>query len=83
MAISGALGLIFFLIANFTQALTGLNFLAGCIQIAINVFVFLSWKRGFLESGGLAKFVALVGTVVPVVMALITIVRVIIPSIFN
>ncbi|HEY1074665.1 MAG TPA: hypothetical protein VGE59_03135 [Patescibacteria group bacterium] len=81
MAISGACGFTFFCIANFTHLLHGLTLLAAGIQLAINTFVFFSWKRGYQEAQRpLQKLVALTGTIFPVVMASITICRVIIPA---
>lgn len=82
MAISGLSGLAFFLIANLAHVFHGMNVLAGCIQLSINAFVFLSWRRGYQHEVGFAKFVALVGTIVPCIMASITLVRVILPALF-
>lgn len=83
MAVSGLMGATFFLIANFTTILHGLNLAAGCIQLAINAFVFCSWRRGFTESKGFARFVTFVGTIVPIIMASITLIRVILPALFT
>ena len=79
MAVSGAMGFMFFLIANFTSFFTGANTIAGIIQIIINTFVFVIWTKGFLESTGLKKFVASFGVIIPLVLASITIYRVIGP----
>lgn len=83
MGISGALGLVFFVIANFTKMLYGFDILVGCIQVTINVFVFLTWRQGFRQCTGFGKFVACIGTVVPVIMATVTIIRVLLPALFN
>ena len=83
MFISGLTGFAFFLIANFGHVFHGMDVLAGCIQISINTFVFLTWKRGFMQSTGFAKAFALIGTVVPIIMASITLVRVISPAFLN
>jgi hypothetical protein len=82
MAISGAAGLGFFLIANLTDFFTGLNVLAGCIQLALNAFVFLTWLRGFRKSRGFRKLIASFGVFVPPVMAIITLDRILIPAFF-
>ena len=79
MAISAVTGLIFFLIANFTGFFAGLNIVSGLIQIAINVFVFITWLRGYRASHGRERFVAFAGVVAPPILAGITLYRVIIP----
>jgi len=76
MAVSGATGFVFFLVANFTQVFQGLNLVAGLLQICMNIFVFMVWLKAFRESRGFKKFVAFWGVVVPVVMASITFLRV-------
>jgi len=76
MTISGGTAIIFFLIANFTEIMTSLNLLAGCIQIAINIFVFITWTKAFFVSSGFKKFVAFFGVILPAIMAGITIFRV-------
>ncbi len=81
MTISGTTGLLFFLIANFTDLFTGSSILAGCLQLCVNAFVFVVWTKGFLESRGLKRFIAFFGVVVPIIMASITIWRVLIPAI--
>lgn len=83
MAISGLTGFSFFLIANFTNFFAGSNVLAGYLQLCVNTFVFVVWKKAFTQSTGLRKFVAFFGVVVPVVMASITTCRVLIPSILR
>ncbi len=83
MAISGITGLSFFLIANFTNVFTGSSVLAGCLQLCVNAFVFVTWKKSFVQSRGFKKFVAFFGIVVPCVMASITIWRVLIPAILR
>ena len=80
MGISGAMGFCFFLIANFSTILVELNVVAGTIQIAINIFVFLVWQYGFRHSTGFRKFVAFWGVIIPIIMTTVTILRVIIPT---
>lgn len=79
MAISAVTGLAFFLFANFTNFFAGLNVVSGLIQIAINIFVFVAWLRGFRASLGRERFVAFFGIVAPPILAGITLYRVIIP----
>ena len=79
MALSGSMGLLFFLIANFSDIFLGLNMIAGIIQISINVFVFIVWMYGFLHSKGFRRFVAFWGVIIPFIMTTITLVHVIIP----
>ena len=79
MAVSGSAGFVFFLIANFTNFFVGSSQLAGYVQLCINAFVSVVWTKAFFRSHGLKKFVAFFGIVVPVVMASITILRVLIP----
>jgi hypothetical protein len=79
MAISGATGFSFFLIANFTNLFAGAAVMAGCVQIAVNLFVFLTWGKAFLQRTGQRKWFAFCGVIVPVVMASITLSRVLIP----
>jgi lipopolysaccharide export LptBFGC system permease protein LptF len=81
MAISGMTGLSFFLIANFTSLFSGASVIAGILQLGVNAFVFVVWGKAFKQSSGLQKFVAFWGAVVPIVMALITTVRVLLPLI--
>ncbi len=79
MAISAVTGLVFFLIANFTEFFAGLNIVSGLIQIAINIFVFVAWLRGYRASRGRERFVAFFGIIAPPILAGITLYRVIIP----
>lgn len=79
MGISAATGLAFFLIANFTGILAGLNVVSGLIQIMINTFVFMTWLRGYRASHGRERIVAFFGVVSPPILAGITLYRVIIP----
>ena len=81
--ISGITGFSFFLVANFTCIFAGLNVLAGCLQILVNVFVFAAWMKAYPRCHGFEKFVTFVGVVFPPVMASITIWRVLLPAIFN
>lgn len=83
MGVSGLMGFTFFILANIVKLFVGLNLLAGTIQICINAFVFYSWKRGHRTHTGKAKTFALIGTIVPCVMASITLIRVIIPEILT
>ncbi len=83
MLISGIIGFSFFLISNFTQLFTGSAVIAGFCQLAINTFVFIVWGRIFLRSSGFKKLVAFIGTVFPIIMASITLWRVLIPWITN
>ena len=80
MLVSGATGLSAFLIANFTDIFAGSSVLAGIVQLAANAFVFVVWSRAFVVSDGLQKVVAGIGAAVPVAMALITLVRVLLPA---
>ena len=79
MAISAATGLVFFLVANFTDFLVGLNIVSGLIQIALNVFVFVTWLHGYRVARGRERVVAFFGVIAPPVLAGITLYRVIIP----
>lgn len=83
MAISGITGFSFFLIANFTNVFMGSSVLAGCLQLCVNAFVFVTWRKAFVQSSGFKKFVAFFGVVVPCIMASITLWRVLIPAILN
>jgi len=82
MMISGATGFTFFLIANFTALFDSLNVLAGCMQLAVNAFVFYTWTKAFVKSSGFKKFFAFFGVGMPIIMAGITIFRVFIPFFF-
>ncbi len=79
MAISAATGLVFFLVANFTDFLIGLNIVSGLIQIALNVFVFVTWLHGYRVARGRERVVAFFGVIAPPILAGITLYRVIIP----
>ena len=79
MAVSAATGLAFFVIANFTDFFTGLNIVSGLIQIAINIFVFVTWLRGYRASHGRERLIAFFGVIAPPILAGITLYRVIIP----
>jgi len=80
MSISGVCGFGFFIIANFTNIMVGLDAIAGCAQIVLNVFVFLSWRRGYKQFTGRGKYLALIGTLFPPITATITIYYVLIPA---
>ena len=79
MAISAATGLVFFLVANFTDFLAGLNIVSGLIQIALNVFVFVTWLYGYRVAQGRERAVAFFGIIAPPILAGITLYRVLIP----
>ncbi len=79
MAISAATGLVFFLVANFTALLLGLNVVSGLIQIVLNVFVFVTWLHGYHVAKGRERVVAFFGVIAPPILAGITLYRVIIP----
>lgn len=83
MLISGITGFSFFLIANFTNLFIGSALIAGCIQLAVNGFVFIVWSKAFKQSFGFKKFIAFCGTVVPVVMGSITLWRVFLPIVLK
>ncbi len=79
MAISAATGLAFFLVANFSRFLVGLNIVSGLIQIGLNVFVFVTWLHGFRVARGRERVVAFSGVIAPPILAGITLHRVIVP----
>ncbi len=79
MAISATTGLVFFLVANFTDFLVGLIIISGLIQIALNVFVFATWLHGYHVAYGRERLVAFFGVIAPPILAGITLYRVIIP----
>ncbi|MFA6430346.1 MAG: hypothetical protein WC229_02310 [Candidatus Paceibacterota bacterium] len=81
--ISGIAGLTFFIIANFTNIFAGLNVLAGCLQIVVNVFVFTCWAKAYPRCRGFERFVTFIGVIVPPIMAGITIWRVLLPAVLN
>lgn len=62
---------------------TGLVVATALLQLTVNSFVFVVWLKAFLERKGFEKFVALWGVVVPVVMASITIIRILLPYVLN
>lgn len=79
MTISALTGLAFFLFANFTNVLVELNIASGFIQIVINIFVFVTWLRGYHASAGRERIIASSGVIAPPILAGITLYRVIIP----
>jgi len=83
MTLSALFASSFFIVANFTDVFLGLNVISGCIQVVLNVFVFISWRRGYLIATGFGKIVALIGTIFPPIMATITIVRVLVPAVIS
>lgn len=82
MAISAAIGFAFFLIANFTDIFVGLNVVSGLIQIVINIFVFVTWLRGYRSSHGRARILTFFGVIAPPILAGTTLYRVVIPFFF-
>ena len=83
MAISAAIGLAFFLIANFTDFFVGLNVASGLVQIVINIFVFVTWLHGYRSSHGRARLLAFFGVIAPPILAGTTLYRVVIPFFFR
>jgi hypothetical protein len=83
MAYSGFLGFLFFVIANGTNFFSGASVIAGCIQLCINTFVFITWSKGFKQSKGFKRFVASFGVIVPLILATVTFWRVLLPAIFD
>ncbi len=79
MAVSATTGLAFFLIANLTDFSGGLHVVFGLVQIAINIFIFATWLRGYRASHGYERFLAFFGVIAPPILAGITLYRVIIP----
>lgn len=80
MAISGITGFSFFLIANFTNTFVGSAVIAGFCQLIVNTFVFVIWSKAYKQSSGFIRSsVTLCGVIVPVIMASITLVRVLLP----
>lgn len=82
MVLSGAVGLGLFLIANLTTFMESMNVLAGMLQLGANGFVFWAWGRAFLRAKSFKKIVAGTGAIVPLIMATITIVRVLLPALW-
>ncbi|MCL5666677.1 MAG: hypothetical protein M1383_02805 [Patescibacteria group bacterium] len=80
MVISGITGFSFFLIANFTRFFAGSSVTAGVLQVGVNAFVFAVWREAFLASAGFWKFVAFWGVAIPLVMASVTLCRVLLPA---
>lgn len=72
MIVSGLTGFGCFLVIHFTKWLPNPT-KAAFLQLAANTFVFVSWGSAFLAMEGLAKAFALCGTIVPVIMASLTI----------
>jgi hypothetical protein len=79
MAISALTGLAFFLVANFTDFFVGLNIVSGLVQIVINIFVFVTWLRGYRTSQGRAQVVAFFGIIAPPILAGTTLYRIVGP----
>jgi hypothetical protein len=83
VAISGLTGLCFFAIANYTDSLQSSNVLAGMLQLGVNSFVFIVWRKAFFRSYRWGKALAFVGMMVPVVLGSVTIIRVLIPALIG
>lgn len=81
MMIAGLVSFIFFLISNFTDFFVGSRVLAGCIQLSINAFVIIVCKNALPHSKGTKKFFAVYGIVVPLTLAIITVLRVLLPAV--
>jgi len=79
MMASGAMAFTFFVISNFTTLFVGSTVIAACLQLTFGTLVFIVWSRTINRSKGLRKLVAIIGTAVPVVMASITVYRVLLP----
>ena len=79
MVVSGATAFTFFVISNFTTLFVGSTVIAACLQLTFGTFVFVVWSRTISKSRGIKKLVAIIGTAVPVVMASITVYRVLLP----
>ncbi len=83
MTISGFFAFTFFLITNFTNLFIEIKLIVGILQIMLNVFVFITWLRGYKNTQKLLKkLVVSLGIMIPPIMATITIVRVLLPAIF-
>lgn len=76
---SAATGLVFFVVANFSSFLVGLNIVSSLIQIMLNVLVFVTWLRGYRVARGRERVVALSGVIAPPILAGVTLYRIIIP----
>ncbi len=83
MTVSGITGFGFFLIANFTSVFVELSVVAGFCQLAVNTFVFVIWSKAFRQSSGFKKFVAFFGVIVPLIMASVTVWRVLLPWMYS
>lgn len=80
MIVSGAVGFAFFLTCNFyLKQVVEWRTLTALGQIAANTFVFVTWRRGYLQATGRLRTFCLIGATVPVMMATITVCRVLIP----
>lgn len=82
MAVSGAAGFTLFILSNFGLT-AGLGIYTAFMQLAVNAFVHTAWKRGYRETTGFKRIFAAVAATVPVVMGIITVYRVIIPTLHN
>lgn len=83
MMFSGVVGFSLFLIANFTDFFEGLDIAAGSLQLLANLFVFICYSRAYRVSVGFKQFVALIGSVVPIALAITTTVHVLLPYVLN
>mgnify|MGYP000179714435 CR=1 FL=1 len=76
MVVSASPGFVLFLIANFTSWFHGINVTAAVLQLVANTLVVIVWRKAFVDSVGFKKFIAFFGIVVPIVLASVTIYRV-------
>lgn len=72
MIVSGATGFSCFVVIHFTKLLKTPLY-AAVLQLSANTFVFISWGSACLDAKGFAQLFAFGGTVVPIIMASITI----------
>lgn len=82
MRISGFFGLLTFFIANFT-ALNNFNIICGCVQIIVNIFVFVCWLKAYKNERRFIKFIAFWGVVIPPIMAIFTFINILLPAILK
>ena len=72
MILSGLTGFTCFVVIHFTKLLKNPSW-AAALQLSANAFVFVSWSSAGLAATGFAKLFAFGGAIVPIVMATITI----------
>ena len=76
MMLTGLFSFLFFLISNFTNFFKGSSIVSGIIQVLLNVFVIVVCINALPHSRGIKKFFAYYGILIPLTLALITVVRV-------